>query len=259
MRDEMLEAFGARGQPTPLTGGEGVAVRVDHLVLKPVIDVAETEWTQALLQRVEPDGFRIAEPVAAADGRWVYDGWSACHYVPGLRPAVPSWTTIADAGLRFGAAVDRVRGDDAGPLDARIHRWAIADRVAWDEERVELTPDAAELLDRLTTRRDEPDPHRQFVHGDLSGNVFLDGDGTPVILDVSPYLRPRRWAAAIVVADAVLWHDEPLDLIGDLVHDDADRDLFVRALVFRLVAEQLVPDPTRRPRVQPYRRVLAAL
>ena len=106
---EVLAAFGLRGQPRLLAGGEGVAFRVQDVVLKRTIDAGEAEWTQALLHRVDPQGFRIAEPVPANDGRWVYDGWSACRFVADLRPAAPDWPAITDAGLRFCDAVECVR------------------------------------------------------------------------------------------------------------------------------------------------------
>lgn len=257
--DDVMAAFGADGRPVRLSGGEGKAFRVGDLVMKPVIDIAETEWTQEVLQVVEPDGFGIAAPAATNDGQWVHGGWSACRFVAGLRPAAPAWPLIMDAGLRFGDAVERVRSGGEAVLASRIHRWAVADRVAWSEAVVELPHDAADVLNRITDRLDRPRQDRHFVHGDLTGNVFLDGDGLPVILDVSPYLRPREWAAAIVAADAVLWNNAPLTVARDFIAGHGGHDLFARALVFRLVAEQLATDPRHGALLEPYANVLAAL
>jgi hypothetical protein len=110
-----------------------------------------------------------------------------------------------------------------------------------------------ELL-QATARREH-----HFVHGDLSGNVFADPTGTPVILDVSPYLRPREWAAAIVTADAVLWNGADLSLAETFAGDDVRRDLFGRALLFRMVAEQLAVDTRHGALLAPYREVLTRL
>src|SRR5438876_1099366 len=66
--------FGVDGDPIAVAGGEGLTFRVSDLVLKKVHDVDEAEWTQALLSRVVPDGFRIPEPVPSRDGRWVHAG-----------------------------------------------------------------------------------------------------------------------------------------------------------------------------------------
>jgi len=85
---------------------------------------------------------------------------------------------------------------------------------------------------------------------------LVDVDDTPVVLDISPCLRPARWSSAIVVADAGLWHGAPLDLAADFVESDLDRDLFGRALIHRMVAEQLADDPRRHESLAAYRTVV---
>src|SRR5882672_9617859 len=99
---EDCAAFGLRGEPTLLTGGEGLAYTVDDVVMKRVIDVEEANWTQALLHRIDPEGYRVADPIATVDAQWVHDGWVASQFIDDLRPAAPAWAEIIDAGLRFG-------------------------------------------------------------------------------------------------------------------------------------------------------------
>ena len=220
---------------------------------KRVDDAAEAAWTQDVLSRIEEDGFRVARPLRTANGDWVEDGWIASEFIEGLRPAAPDWDLVIDAGLRFGEAAERVRTSDIPP---RTHRWAVADRVAWDEDDAELRPDALDVFEKLCTlRADAPAEERTFCHGDLTGNVFVDPAGVPVMLDVSPYLRPGRWAEAVVVADALLWFAGDPSLVRR-----CERDLLVRALQFRLVAEQLAPGEARHgAELDPYRRVLTIL
>jgi len=256
---DVMAAFGVSGEPRLLRGGEGVTCLVGDVVLKPVIDVDESEWTQALMDRVEPDGFRIAEPVRAVDGAWVVDGWAATRFVPDLRAAAPDWPGICAAGLRFCDAVERARVGGCDVLSARTHRWAVADRVAWGDASIAMHAEASELLDELRLLASERRDDEQFVHGDLSGNVFVDASGTPVILDVSPYLRPREWASAIVIADAVLWNGADLALARAFISTDSDRDLLARALIFRMIAEQLADDPRHGALLAPYRAVITAL
>jgi hypothetical protein len=74
----------------------------------------------------------------------------------------------------------------------------------------------------------------------------------PVVLDVSPYLRPRRWAAAIVIADAVLWNGADPELAESFASVVPDRDLLGRALAYRLVAEQLAERPRHGADLRPY-------
>ena len=254
----VLEAFRVDGDPTPLGGGEGVSFRVGDVVLKRVHDTAEAEWTQDLVSRVHQVGFRLPDPVSAVEGCWVRQGWSASRFLPGLRPAAPAWRDIADAGLRFADAAEHARDGGHDVLSRRTHRWAVADRVAWGEATVELVPEAREVVAQISDWLGAPSGDTHFVHGDLSGNVFLDRAGVPVILDVSPYLRPRRWAAAIVTADAVLWHGANASLAASLA-SGPDRDLLGRALMFRLVAEQRAENPRHGALLEPYRRLLAAL
>lgn len=78
-------------------------------------------------------------------------------------------------------------------------------------------------------------------------------------LDFSPYLRPRAWAAAIVVADAVLWNGAAPALARSFAGSATGRDHLGRALIFRMAAEQLATDPRHGAHLEPYRRVLSAV
>src|SRR5262245_27841379 len=141
--------FGVDGAPVPLAGGEGVAFRVDNLVLKRTHDVAEAQWTQALLSRIEQSGFRVPEPVPITTGQWGHGEWISSAFIEGLRPVAPDWDAIADAGLRFADAAEQTRHGGREILDARAHRWAVADRFAWGEEVVELNDDASAIHEPL--------------------------------------------------------------------------------------------------------------
>lgn len=258
--NDVLAAFGALGDPVALDGGEGLSWRAGAVVVKRLHDIDETEWTQSLLARVVPDGFRIPEPIASRSGDWVHQGWSASAFIDGLRPAAPAWLDIAEAGMRFGDAAEAVRaGDGADVLSRRRHRWAVADRVAWGEAQLTLDDAAMRVYARIEALLGDTPAGEHFVHGDLSGNVFVDRSGTPVILDVSPYLRPREWATAIVIADAVLWNGAGVRLASTYASDGPHRDLLGRALLFRLIAEQLADDPRHGAFLVPYDAVLHAL
>jgi len=255
----VLDAFGVRGAARRLPGGQGEAYLADGIVLKQVEDPAETEWTCGLLACLQSDGFRVPEPIPATERAWVYDGWATTRFISGLRSAAPRWGDVIAAGLRFGDAAELVRNHDDGPLFARTHRWAIADRVTWNEQSIELRDEAAELFEAFVAEFDDAAYEPHFVHGDLSGNVFVDEAGTPVVLDVSPYLRPRRWAAAIVVVDALLWHHANAAL-ARAVAAKGERSLLFRALAFRLVADELASvRGDELPRYSSYRTVAAAL
>lgn len=254
------EAFGVDGDEIPLGGGEGMSVRIGGVVLKRVHDVDEAEWTQGLQARLGEDGFRIAAPVPTLTGHWTHDGWSASRFVDGLRPVAPAWRAIATVGVRFSDAAEAARhGGGTETLGARTHRWAVADRVAWGEAQVDLPTTVGAVAAELAALLGDPPRDRQVVHGDLTGNVYVDRDDVPVVLDFSPYLRPREWGKAIVVADAVLWNGAALVLAQSFAATARTRDLLGRALLFRLVAEQLAAEPRHGAQLGPYRRMLSSL
>ncbi len=255
----VLEAFGLHGTPARLPGGQGGSVLVDGAVLKRTDDPAEAHWIQGIAAELRPEGCRIAPPLATTSGAWVFDDWTANEHLPGLRPAAPDWGTITAAGRELAAAIADLPDVAGEAPPTRTHRWARADRCAWGEERVALGPEAADLVDQLIARTGPDDDAAQVIHADLAGNVHLDAAGVPVVLDLSLVVRPLAWADAIVVVDAVCWHGADLALATSFAADDTGADLLARALVFRLVAEQLGPLAGSPGSLAPYQRALAAL
>ena len=230
----VIDAFSLRGVAVPLPGGEGHSVRVGAAVLKPVENGAETTWASELLSSVEESGFRLARPVKASDGRWVVDGWSASRFVDGEVGPGGRWAELLSAARALHAALRSA----AQPtfLAGRTHRWAIADRVAWGEARVEPLPEVAPLLSRLEAALRPVTSPCQLVHGDLSGNVLFADAQLLAIIDFSPYWRPASYADAIVAVDGLLWFDAGRDVL-ELAWSSQDfPQMLLRALIFRLVA-----------------------
>lgn len=226
------------------------------LVLKQAQDVALAVWTQGLLARTTASGVRVPEPIRSDTGSWAVDGWIATEFVAGLTSLRSDPGLIIEAGEALSEALTATAGGDTRPVRDRRDRWARADRSAWGEEHVDLADPADSVARRLRRRTSNAAGPPCVVHGDLSGNVFVDPLGTPVVLDVTPYLRPRRYGSAIVVADNLLWHGAGLEIV-DLI--DGDEDALARALLFRLVAEQLADRPRHGARLSDYTRTLAIL
>ena len=230
----MLDAFGLTGPAQPLPGGEGRSVRVGAAVLKPAEDRPEARWTAELLTRVEADGFRLARPLRALDGRWVVDGWSASRFVEGESGPAGRWAELLAAARAFHAALSCAPRPTF--LASRTHRWAVADRVAWGEASVMPLPEVAPVLSRLESSRLPVTAGCQLVHGDLSGNVLFADGQPPTIIDFSPYWRPAAYADAIIAVDGLLWFDAEPDLLRLAASSPDFPQLLVRALIFRLVA-----------------------
>ena len=241
---------------TDLPGGEEASLLIDGVVLKQVQDASVSAWAQLVLASAQPDGYLIPAPLSASNGSWIIDGWIATEFIDDLTPLHSQPELVIDVGERFADAVTATNVSDLRPVLARTDRWAVADRYVWNEEQVELSSQASELIAAFRSRIEANDDPAQIIHGDLTENVFADSSGTPVVLDFSPFIRPKRIATAIVVADNLLWHGAESGIV-DLI--SGDEDGLARALLFRLVAKQLAQSPRHFARLTDYERVLGIL
>lgn len=233
----VLDAFGVRGTPVPLVGGQGRSVLAGGFVFKPADGSEdEVEWAASLFERLAPhSGFRVPLPLRAADGRSVVDGWAAGAFLAGETGPQGHWDGVLGAGRAFHAALRQVPRPDF--LDRRTHPWAVGDRVAWGEQEIDVIEDlAAPFSALLELRRPVKPDAAQLIHGDLTGNVLFAADEAPGVIDFSPYWRPPVFAEAIVVADGLLWFDLPRDLLTSGSDHPDWQQMLVRALIFRLVA-----------------------
>ena len=253
----VLRAFGLDGAVSePLPGGEGTSFLCGSTVLKPSSDAVLAAWCQELAARSASDGCSLPTPFRTRDGGWVADGWTATAFVDGLTSLLDDPHRVIAAAGAVADALGRAGLDDVGPVRRRRDRWARADRFAWDEDDVALHGAAADIADRLRCRTSVDHDDSTLIHGDLSGNLCTDPAGDIVVLDLTPYVRPVRYAAAIVVADHLLWHDADPSLVTEI---DGDEDGLARALIFRLTSEQLATDPRHGAELEPFHHVLRVL
>jgi hypothetical protein len=63
--------------------------------------------------------------------------------------------------------------------------------------------------------------------------MFSDGL-PPAVIDWPLYYRPPWWALAVVVVDALTWHDGPAELLDRCADADEWDQLLIRALMFRI-------------------------
>ncbi|AGJ57821.1 hypothetical protein F750_5392 [Streptomyces sp. PAMC 26508] len=244
----VLDAFGVAGSAVPLAGGQGRSVLVGGSVFKPAEGTdEEVEWAASLFEKLASDsGFRVPLPLRAADGRSVVDGWTACEFLTGRPGPEGHWTGVLSAGRAFHRALRHVPRPEF--LDRHVHPWAVADRVAWGEQDIDVIDDLAAPFSTLRElRRPVTQDTAQLVHGDLTGNVLFAPDHLPAVIDFSPYWRPPVFAEAIVVADALLWFDLPSDLVTAAGRSHPEwPQMLVRALIFRLVAHSEHAGPAGR-------------
>jgi uncharacterized protein (TIGR02569 family) len=225
-----------------LPGGQGASWRAGSLVLKRVENEQEVSWLAALLERVA-DGpeFRVGRAIRSPDGSYVVDGWAATGWLEGTHEPGRFDDLLATSDAFHRAlAVAPVPWPDF--LRDRTSPWAMGDRVAWGEASMQSGTGAVRaVFDRLIPllAADSKSSAPQVIHGDIGGNIlFADASGLPpAIIDVSPYYRPRSFASAILVADAVAWDHAPLTTASRfLAMGEARAELLARAVVFRLAA-----------------------
>jgi uncharacterized protein (TIGR02569 family) len=228
----VLGAFGLSGELRLLVGGKGGTWGVADAVLKPAEGVPETVWRSEVLTALpdSPD-FRIARPVPTLDGSWLFDGWEAAMFVAGQ--AEPG---RVDAVVHAGQAFHRAIAALPRPsfLDFREDLWTYGDRLAWQEQVPPGSTAPSPLLAPLMAARRPVTVPAQVVHGDLIGNVLFADGLPPAIIDWPAYWRPPAWAAAVAVADALVWHHVSPDVIGRWAHLPCWGQMLIRALIYRI-------------------------
>ncbi len=229
---QVLRRFGARDVCEAIPSGEGRSVRCGNMVLKPADNPVQEEWRARLLLGIQQQGFRVARPVPAEDGCYVVDGWTADEWVEGQHAEPPNWHEFWPATRAFHAAIRHIPRPDF--LDARTHRWANGDRVAWQEADPRVHAYLVEPFDRLRSLLEPIEAPWQVVHGDLGGNLLYHAALPPAIIDVSPFFRPVAYAEAIAVVDSFLWYGTSLAVARVLDRSVAHQSL-IRAALFRLV------------------------
>ena len=230
----VLAAFDVAGcVPVPLEGGQGTSWRAGDLVLKPAVNPDELAWQVSAFSRVSQDGFRLARPRPASGGSPCLDGWSATEFLSGSHHP-RRWPDILAVSDRLHQALRNLQRPAF--LDDRTDPWATADRVAWNEiPATEFT--GVPHLPQLTSALRPVGASSQLIHGDLTGNVLFDDQLPPAIIDFSAYWRPVPYAAAIVVADALVWEGADRQILQTVRHINDFGQYLVRALIFRIVTD----------------------
>ncbi len=205
------------------------------VVFKPVDigDLEELAWQAQIFSQIPAVGFRLARPRRATDGSLCVNGWCATEYVTGAHEP-RRWPEIIAVGERFHAALRGIPRPSF--LDQRSSRWAISDRVAWDEIPASQFLHVRHLPELVSALRPVTVPS-QLIHGDLTGNVLFDSARPPAIIDFSPYWRPTVYASAIVIADALVWEGADRQVLDAVTHISDFGQYLLRALIFRAVTD----------------------
>jgi uncharacterized protein (TIGR02569 family) len=237
-------AFGvSEVEPRPVLWAGRRAWHCGEVLVRAVADNALAAWSAGVLDGLHVEGMRLAHPVRSSDGRWVVAGWAACRFVPGTLQ--PRYDAMVDASLRLHgatAALSRPR-----LLDNRDDLASRAAAAAWGERKLALNPRAGGVtFDELAARRRPVDVASQVVHAELFGAVLFDSDGVPALIDLVPAWRPKEWAAAVIVVDALSWGGAEEALLDRWSHLESWPQMLLRAVLHRLALHAQHPEASPR-------------
>ncbi len=237
-------AFGVKDEiPRPVVWAGRPAWHCGDVLIRPVADNAVAAWSAGVLETLHVDGVRLARPVRSSDGRWIVAGWAASRFVPGtLEPRYDAVVTAAEALHAATARVERPR-----VLDDRDDLLATSAAAAFGEVRLTLDPaTGGSLYTQLAAYRTPVRLAPQVVHPELFGSVLFDDAGAPAIVDLLPCWRPREWAAAIVVVDALAWGGADDGLLERWSHLAEWPQMTLRAVLYRLALHAQHPAGSAR-------------
>ncbi len=241
---EILEAFGISETPIKLQGGQGTSFKAGGVVLKPIENEEETNCLAELTSKIIEKGFRIARPIKAMNGEWVYKGWKANKFVKG-REVKKRWEQKLSVSRKFHNSLIGI--PKPAFLDKIDNPWAIADKMVWGGLPMKYGEKLKPLMLRLERLIKPINPINQIIHGDMTGNILFYPFVSPAIIDLSLYWHPAKYAEAIIVVDSIVWYSAPDSLINKL-DDTSDNNtsnnvfeinqLLIRATMWRIKTKE---------------------
>jgi uncharacterized protein (TIGR02569 family) len=237
-------AFGVgESEPRPVVWAGRRAWHCGDVLVRPVADNAVAAWSARVLEGLEVEGLRLARPIRSSDGRWVVAGWAASRFVAGtIEPRHDAVVEVATRLHAATAALPRPR-----LLDDRDDLLTRSAAGAFGERRLALDPaKGGELYTALTTYRRPVRSAPQVVHPELFGAVLFDHDGRPALIELTPAWRPKEWAAAVVVVDALAWGGADDELMKRWARLSEWPQMLLRALLYRLALHAQHPEASAR-------------
>ncbi len=236
-------AFGVQDtDPKPVVWAGRGAWHCGDVLVRPVPDNAVAAWSAGVLDGLEVEDLRLARPVRSSDGRWVVAGWAASRFVPGVLE--PRYDDVVRAAERLHTATADVPRPRV--LDGRDDLLTRSAAGAWGELRLTLDPaTGGTLYTELAAHRTAVRLTPQVVHAELFGAVLFDGD-SPAIVDLVPAWRPREWAAAVIVVDALAWGGADDGLPHRFAHLEEWPQMLLRAALYRLALHAQHPEASPR-------------
>jgi hypothetical protein len=203
---EILRQFGLRARFDQLPGGSQPTFRAGSAVLKRIKETSLennhspqlVQWIADFTTQVEMRGFRLPQPIATTDGRWITDdGWTAWTFLDGQHATTRDIPRCIEG---ITALHQALHGIPKHPLmDDNRTPWGKAHQWCWGPPPPAVQQQLQPLVQQLYALRQpiQPSP-AQLIHGDLNPENILIAPGLfPAFLDFSPFWAPAGFALAI--------------------------------------------------------------
>lgn len=246
---KVAQLFGRNTSPVLLKGGQREVYKVDNIVLKPTNNPRESEELAELVQTISAHPkLRIPRSVKSFHGNWVELGHAAWEFLEGthMNSNYAKKLQICDF---FAEAFEWIK-EKPNFINLRKDSWSTADRVTWGELEKEYPTPFQNILEEVTQHLLPLQLKNQIIHGDITGNILFDEEDLPAVIDLTLYWRPKDYAKALLVVDAITWENANPNLyesVSDLPKID---QLLLRAGLRRIIensehVEALGKDPNK--------------
>ncbi len=227
---DVLEAFTITGEPVLLKGGQGQTWRAGDVVLKPTQNIEETAWCAELINTLPQNQFRTARHKKSKYNEWVHNNWAVLEFIEGHH-IVSHWEEKITVCRGFNELLVDIPKPDF--IDARTDPWAIAGKMTWDELPMRADKRLTSYIETVTKHLQPLTKQSQIVHGDITGNMLFADHLPPGIIDFTPTWRPKEYALAILIVDAITWEGADETIFSYIEHEKNMFQFLLRAALFR--------------------------
>ena len=229
--NHVLKAFGVRGDPVLLPGGQGTAFRAGNVVLKPTQYEVEAIWVSEVLSGIVEKEFRVPRFLSSDIGELLVDGWMAYEFLPG-EMVKGHWDEKRKVLEHFHRALKDV---PKPPFFAhRDDPWALADFMAWGEIPISCHVRLKSAVEKLVECLQPINVTNQIIQGDPD-NILFEEELPPAIIDFCPYWRPSEFALAVLVVDKLVWEGADESIVKVFKDIPEFPQLLVRAELRRVL------------------------
>jgi len=229
--ERILDAFGVKGLPILLEGGEGTTYQAGGFIFKPAENIEEANWRAELMNSIVEDGFRVPHPVKSKNNKWIESGWCVYTFLEG-KEVTNRWEEKINVSRKFNKSLANAAKPDF--IDKASHPWAIADKMIWGFLPMQYGEILKPAMIRLESLIRPINLKNQLIHGDMTSNILFHNTLPPAVIDLSPYWHPAQYAEAIIVVDSIVWDDAPDTIIKELDNTFETYQLLLRAAMWRI-------------------------